>query len=311
MRRRTDRDKSKPEQTLPGQQDDTAPEQEAAPPSEALTAWDRVKLARQPTRPHTLDYITELITDFVELHGDRRFGDDPAIIGGLGRLGDRTVMVIGHQKGSTTQENLHRNFGLAKPEGYRKAERLMRHAKKFGVPVVTFIDTPGAEPGLASEERGQATAIAESLLTMAGLPTPIVAVVIGEGGSGGALAIGMGDRLLMLENAIYAVASPEACATILWRDAGKANEAAETMRITARDLHDFGIIDEVVPEPVPAHEQPQRTITRVGEAIDRHLDELLTMVNQPSGIDRLLEARYEKFRRIGAWQEVAEPASAD
>lgn len=280
-------------------------------PNAPLTAWDRVKLARNPNRPHTLDYIDQLMTGFVELHGDRRFGDDKAIVGGLARFDGSTVVVIGHQKGSDTRENLRYNFGMARPEGYRKAERLMKHAEKFGIPVITFIDTPGAEPGLASEERGQATAIAESLLTMAGLATPVVAVVIGEGGSGGALAIGMGDRLLMLENAIYAVASPEACATILWRDAGKAAEAAETMRITARDLHEFGIIDEVIPEPVPAHEQPRQTIARARDAIARHLDELLTMVNQPSGIDRLLEARYEKFRRIGTWQERSRPETVD
>lgn len=305
MRRRLDKEKRKKEAETVVETGATEPSPNGAVTTEELTAWDRVKLARHQARPHTLDYIAEVITGFVELHGDRRFGDDQAVIGGLGRFGDRTVMVIGHQKGSSTHENLQRNFGLAKPEGYRKAERLMRHAEKFGVPVITFIDTPGAEPGLASEERGQATAIAESLLTMAGLATPVVAVVIGEGGSGGALAIGMGDRLLMLENAIYAVASPEACATILWRDAGKAAEAAETMRITARDLHEFGIIDEVIPEPVPAHEQPRQTIARARDAIARHLDELLTMVNQPSGIDRLLEARYEKFRRIGTWQETS------
>ncbi|MCC6944798.1 MAG: acetyl-CoA carboxylase carboxyltransferase subunit alpha, partial [Thermomicrobiales bacterium] len=227
--------------------------------SVALTPWDRVKLARHQSRPHSLDYINVLVTGFIELHGDRLFGDDPAIVGGLARFGDRTIVVIGHQKGGDTRENIRRNFGMVRPEGYRKAERLMRHAEKFGIPVVTFIDTPGAEPGIGSEERGQGTAIAESLLTMAGLKTPIVAVIIGEGGSGGALAIGMADRMLMLENAVYAVASPEACAAILWKDAGKAPQAAETMRITAEDLLSFGIVDEVIPELVPAHENTHGT----------------------------------------------------
>ncbi len=236
-----------------------------------MTAWERVKLARHAERPHTLDYLNALMTDWVELHGDRSFGDDLALIGGLASFDGQTVMVLGHQKGNDTKENISRNFGMARPEGYRKAERLMRHAEKFGFPVITFIDTPGAEPGIGSEERGQATAIAESLLTMADLGVPTVAVVIGEGGSGGALAIGVADRILMLENAIYAVASPEACAAILWKDAGRAAEAAETMRITAADLAGFGIVDEVIPEPVPAHEQPKEAIRATGEAIARHL----------------------------------------
>jgi acetyl-CoA carboxylase carboxyl transferase subunit alpha len=272
------------------------------------SAWERVKLARNPERPHTLDYVGELMTDFVELHGDRAFGDDQALIGGLARFGERTVLVLGHQKGGTnTRENLKRNFGMARPEGYRKAERLMRHAGKFGMPIVTFIDTPGAEPGIGSEERGQGTAIAESLLTMADLRTPIVAVVVGEGGSGGALAIGVADRILMLENAVYAVASPEACAAILWKDAGRAEQAAETMRITAQDLHGFGIIDEVIPERVPAHERPRDVIAAVGEAIGRHLADLSLLVSSSDrhvdGLTRLLDARYGKFRRIGAWRE--------
>jgi acetyl-CoA carboxylase carboxyl transferase subunit alpha len=271
--------------------------------SVALTPWDRVKLARHQSRPHSLDYINVLFTGFIELHGDRLFGDDPAIVGGLARFGDRTIVVIGHQKGGDTRENIRRNFGMVRPEGYRKAERLMRHAEKFGIPVVTFIDTPGAEPGIGSEERGQGTAIAESLLTMAGLKTPIVAVIIGEGGSGGALAIGMADRMLMLENAVYAVASPEACAAILWKDAGKAPQAAETMRITAEDLLSFGIVDEVIPELVPAHENTHGTISAVGDAVQRALDELMEVVDQPSGLDRLMEQRYERFRRIGVWSE--------
>ncbi len=270
-----------------------------------LTAWDRVKLARHPNRPHTLDYINELMTGFVEMHGDRRYGDDKAIVGGLARFGDRTVVVIGHQKGQDTRENIRRNFGMVRPEGYRKAERLMEHAEKFGIPVVTFIDTPGAEPGIGSEERGQGTAIAESLLTMASLKTPIVAVIVGEGGSGGALAIGVADRMVMLENAVYAVASPEACAAILWKDSAKAPEAAETMRITAGDLFGFGIIDEIVPELQPAHEDPVTVTVAVGEAINKSLDDLMTIVDQPSGLDRLMEQRYERFRKIGEWTETA------
>jgi acetyl-CoA carboxylase carboxyl transferase subunit alpha len=284
---------------------------EAAPappqPHPPRSAWDRVKLARHPERPHTLDYVAELTTDFVELHGDRAFGDDQALVGGLARFGERTVLVLGHQKGANTRENLTRNFGMVRPEGYRKAERLMRHAEKFGIPIVAFIDTPGAEPGIGSEERGQGTAIAESLLTMAGLRTPIVAVVVGEGGSGGALAIGVADRILMLENAVYAVASPEACAAILWKDAGKAEQAAETMRITAEDLHRFGIVDEVIPEHVPAHERPREVYAAVGEAVARHLADLVLLVAAPDphadGLTRLLDARYAKFRRIGAWRE--------
>ena len=278
-----------------------SPRAEAAP-----SAWERVKLARHPERPHALDYVQALLRDFVELHGDRVFGDDRALIGGLARFGERTVLVLGHQKGSNTKENLARNFGMARPEGYRKAERLLRHAEKFRLPVVTFIDTPGAEPGIGSEERGQATAIAESILTLAGLRTPVVAVVIGEGGSGGALAIGVADRLLMLQNAIYAVASPEACAAILWKDASKAPEAAETMRIVADDLHRFGIVDEVIPEPVPAHQRPQEVVAATGAALGRHLDELAAQVAEPDGLDRLLDARYAKFRRIGAWRERGE-----
>ena len=268
-----------------------------------LTPWDRVKLARHQNRPHSLDYINGLMTGFVELHGDRLYGDDAAIVGGIARFGDRTIVVIGHQKGSDTKENLKRNFGMVRPEGYRKAERLMRHAEKFGIPVVTFIDTPGAEPGIGSEERGQGTAIAESLLTMAELKTPVVAVIIGEGGSGGALAIGMADRMLMLENAVYAVASPEACAAILWKDASKAPEAAETMRITASDLLTFDIVDEVIPEPVPAHENSHGTIAEVGRALEQALNDLMEVVDQPSGLDRLMEQRYERFRRIGVWSE--------
>jgi acetyl-CoA carboxylase carboxyl transferase subunit alpha len=280
-------------------------EQQTVAAGPALTAWDRVKLARHAERPHALDYVRELATDWVELHGDRSFGDDQALVGGLARIGAHRVMVLGHQKGNDTKENLARNFGMARPEGYRKAERLMRHAEKFGFPLVTFIDTPGAEPGIGSEERGQATAIAESLLAMADLATPSVAVVIGEGGSGGALAIGVADRILMLENAVYAVASPEACAAILWKDAGRAPEAAETMRITAADLASFGIVDEVIPETVPAHENSRAAIRATGAAITRHLDDLLATYPRANreALDALRRARHERFRRIGSWRE--------
>ena len=276
---------------------------DAAPPRRS--AWDRVKLARHPERPHAIDYLRELTIDFVELHGDRAFGDDRALVGGLARFDGRTVMVLGHQKGETTKENLARNFGMARPEGYRKAQRLLRHAEKFGFPVLTFIDTPGADPGIGSEERGQATAIAEGLLAMADLAVPSVAVVIGEGGSGGALAVGVADRIVMLENAVYAVVSPEGCATILWKDAARAPEAAETMRITAEELTAFGIVDEVVPERVPAHEQPRETILATGRVLARHLRELVEAypAADPEAVPRLRDARYRKFRRIGAWRE--------
>lgn len=268
------------------------------------TAWERVELARHPARPHTLDYLADLLDDFVELHGDRHFADDPAIVGGLGRFRGRSAVAIGHQKGSSTRDNLRRNFGMPRPEGYRKALRLMRLAERFQLPLLTFIDTPAADPGIGSEERGQALAIAENLAAMATLEVPIVSIVIGEGGSGGALALGVADRILMLENAIYAVASPEACASILWRDAARAPEAAETMRITAADLHAFGIVDEIVPEPVPAHEEPALAIQRVGDAIERHLQELLERWASED-IRALLEARYDKYRRIGVWREEA------
>lgn len=275
--------------------------------SDQPTAWDRVKLARETNRPTTQDYLADLVTDFVEYHGDRLFGDDRALIGGIARFRGRTVMVIGHQAGTNTKENISRNFGMPRPEGYRKAQRLMRHAEKFGMPIITFIDTPGADPGISSEERGQGTAIAESLMTMFGCKVPIICTVIAEGGSGGALAIGVGDRLLMLENSIYAVASPEACAAILWKDAGKAAEAAETMRVTAADCHRFGIVDEVIPESVPAHEAPREVIAAVGDAIERALTEVTSGVDlsTEAGIAAMLDARYEKFRKIGAWREIS------
>jgi acetyl-CoA carboxylase carboxyl transferase subunit alpha len=270
-------------------------------------AWQHVQLARHPDRPHTLDYVRHLCTDFVELHGDRLYGDDAAIVGGPARFDGRSVMVIGHQKGSSTKENLARNFGMPLPEGYRKALRLMRHAEKFALPLITFIDTPGASPGIASEERGQAMAIAENLLGMLQLQIPIVTVVIGEGGSGGALALGIADRILMLENAIYSVASPEASAAILWRDAGQAAAAAEAMRITAQDLAGFGVVDEVIPEPVGgAHLDVTTTVNRVRVALARHLHELEDTYSQRGkiGLRRLLEHRRRKYTQIGRFTEV-------
>ncbi|HEU0166010.1 MAG TPA: acetyl-CoA carboxylase carboxyltransferase subunit alpha [Thermomicrobiales bacterium] len=267
-----------------------------------LTPMGRVLLARNPSRPRTLDYIAQLFENFVELHGDRSFGDDRALLGGLASFRGQTVMILGHQPGgNNTQENIKRNFGMPRPEGYRKAVRLMKHAEKFGFPIITFIDTPAADPGVGSEERGQGTAIAESLLAMIGTRVPVICVVIGQGGSGGALAISVGDRILMLENAVYAVAPPEACAAILWKDAGKAEEAAATMRITATDIAGFGIIDEVIPEPIPAHEAPRETIAAVGDRIAVHLEQLTTR-NVP--VETMLLERHEKFRRIGAWHEV-------
>ncbi len=276
-----------------------------APP--APTAWDRVKLARATDRPTTQDYVAALFTDFVELHGDRLFGDDRALIGGVARFRGSTVMVIGHQGGTNTKENISRNFGMPRPEGYRKAQRLMRHAEKFGLPIVTLIDTSGADPGISSEERGQGTAIAESLMTMFGCRVPIVCTVIAEGGSGGALAIGIGDRLLMLENAIYAVASPEACATILWRDVEKAPEAAETMRVTAADCYRFGIVDDIVPEPQPAHEAPQEVIAATGDFIEQALRDIQSAFDPETedGVAAMLDARYGKFRAIGAWRDAS------
>ncbi|HET7037032.1 MAG TPA: acetyl-CoA carboxylase carboxyltransferase subunit alpha [Thermomicrobiaceae bacterium] len=276
--------------------------------SEPLTAWERVQLARHSQRPHTLDYLHELLDGFVELHGDRIYGDDRSLIAGLGAFHGRQVLALGHQKGTNTRENLERNFGMPHPEGYRKALRLIRLAEKFGLPILSFIDTPAADPGLGSEERGQAIAIAENLVALASVRVPTVATVIGEGGSGGALAIGVADRILMLENAIYAVASPEACATILWKNLAEAPTAAEALRITAADLLQFEIADEVVPEPVPAHEQPVETIRRVGDAIARQLCELDGLTTR-GGIEALLACRYQKYRRIGRWSEEHDPGN--
>ena len=271
-----------------------------------LAAMDRVRLARDPNRPATLDYVNELLERVVELRGDRSFGDDRAMIGGLGTFRGQPVVWLGHQGGTNTKENLERNFGMPRPEGFRKAKRLMQHAEKFGMPILTFVDTSGADPGISSEERAQATAIAECLLQMIGTRVPIVCTVIGEGGSGGALSISLGDRLLMLENAVYAVASPEACAAILWKDAGKAADAAATMRITAADLQRFGMIEELIAEPLPAHEAPRDTIQTVGERIDHHLGQLLADydVDDEVKIAAMLDRRYQKFRVIGAWTTI-------
>ena len=274
---------------------------------EMLTPWEHVQLARHPQRPHTLDYVRGLCEEFVELRGDRRFGDDTAMVAGLGRFHDRTVAVLGHQKGSNTKENIRHNFGSPHPEGYRKALRIMRHAEKFGFPLLCFIDTPGASPNMESEERGQGWAIAENLLVMAGLRTPIIATVIGEGGSGGALAIGVADRLLMLEHAIYSVASPEASAAILWRDASKAPDAAKAMKITAMDLKELGVADEIITEtPGGAHLDAPQTIASVGATLRWCLDQL-------SGLDvaELLRRRYDKYRAIGVFQEIQSAAMAE
>ncbi|MEI8164871.1 MAG: acetyl-CoA carboxylase carboxyltransferase subunit alpha [Chloroflexales bacterium] len=264
-----------------------------------MTAWNRVQLARHAQRPHTLDYIAALCEDFVELHGDRRFGDDAAIVGGMASFGGRTVMVLGHQKGRDTRENMKRNFGMPHPEGYRKAQRLMRHAEKFGLPVLCFVDTPAADPNKESEERGQGNAIAESIYVMTALRTPIIVTVIGEGGSGGALALSVGDRLLMQENAIYSVASPEATALILWRDAARAPDAAQALKLTAQDLAALAIIDEIIPEPYGgAHTDSQAAINLVGERVRVHLDEVCAF-DQIT----LMQRRYAKYRVIGHYEE--------
>jgi acetyl-CoA carboxylase carboxyl transferase subunit alpha len=264
-----------------------------------LTPMQRVLVARHPKRPYTLDFIEGTFTDFVELKGDRLYRDDPAIVCGWARLGDTPVILIGHQKGRNTKENLKRNFGMPHPEGYRKALRLMKMAERFGAPVITLIDTPGAYPGLGAEERGQAEAIARNLVEMASLETPIIAAVIGEGGSGGALALGHADRVLMLENAIYSVISPEGCAAILWKDAAQKERAAEALRLTARDLHGFGLIDEIVPEPPGgAHADPESTQQALGEALKRHLAELRKI--KP---EKLVDLRTEKFWKMGRFSE--------
>ncbi len=264
-----------------------------------LSAWQVAQVARHPLRPYTQDYLDMIAPDFQELHGDRMFADDPAIIGGIGRIDGRAVMFIGHQKGRDTKERVRRNYGMPKPEGYRKAQRLMRMAEKFSLPIVTLIDTPGAYPGVGAEERGQSEAIAQSLYLMAGLRTPIICVVIGEGGSGGALAIGVGDRLLMLEFGIYSVISPEGCASILWKSADKAQDAAEAMRITAKSLSEFELVDEVLPEPLGgAHRNPQEIADVVRNALLKNLEELSQL-----SIDQLLENRQRRLASFGQYKE--------
>jgi len=264
-----------------------------------LSPWQVARIARHESRPYTKDYLQLISPDFQELHGDRMYADDPAIIGGVGRIDGQAVMFIGHQKGRDTKERVRRNYGMPKPEGYRKAQRLMRLAEKFTMPVVTLIDTPGAYPGVGAEERGQSEAIAYSLYLMAGLKTPIVSVVIGEGGSGGALAIGVGDRLLMLQYAIYSVISPEGCASILWKSADKAEDAAAAMRITATSLNEFGLVDEVLQEPLGgAHRNPEEMAEVIRNAILKSLDELSAY-----SIDELLERRQQRLDSFGQFKE--------
>lgn len=264
-----------------------------------LTPWQTVQVSRHPRRPQTRDYLGLVFDGFVELHGDRAFGDDQAIVTGFARLGDQKVMFIGHQKGKNLAERTACNFGCAHPEGYRKALAKMRMATKFGMPIVTFIDTPGAYPGIAAEERGQAAIIAENLMVMSGLDTPIVCVVIGEGGSGGALGIGIGDKVAMLEHAYYSVISPEGCATILWKGSEHAPRAAEALKMTAKDLKRLGIIDEIVPEPVGgAHRDHREAASTLQSFLLRSLRELAELPR-----DGLLDRRYEKFRRMGVFVE--------
>src|SRR6188508_3446501 len=265
----------------------------------ALTPMHRVLLARHPKRCYTLDYLNGVFTDFIELHGDRLYRDDPAIVGGWARLGGHSVMVIGHQKGRDTKENIRRNFGMPHPEGYRKALRLMHLAARFHAPVITLIDTPGAYPGLGAEERGQSEALATNILEMAMLPTPVVAVVIGEGGSGGALALGVADRVLMFENSVYSVISPEGCAAILWKDATQRERAAEALKITADDLLRLKVIDEIIKEPVGgAHIDPDAAGEALREALIRHLTELRKI--RP---EKLIRRRAEKYAAMGAFTE--------
>ncbi len=264
-----------------------------------LSPWQIARVARHESRPYTLDYLELIVPDFQELHGDRMYADDPAIVGGVGRIDGRACMFIGHQKGRDTKERVRRNYGMPKPEGYRKAQRLMRLAEKFRLPVVTLIDTPGAYPGVGAEERGQSEAIAYSLYLMAGLKTPIVSVVIGEGGSGGALAIGVADRLLMLQYSIYSVISPEGCASILWKSAERAEEAAEAMRITASSLAGYGLVDEVLEEPLGgAHRNPKEAAEVIRNALLKYVDELASL-----STEELLSARQKRLASFGKFRE--------
>src|ERR1039457_550369 len=273
------------------------PEQKPATPTPPPTnpSWERVQLARHPKRPHTLDYIQRIFTEFREIHGDRAFGDDPAIVGGMALFDGKPLVVIGQQKGRDTKQKLHRNFGMPKPEGYRKALRLMRLADKFHRPIITFLDTPGAYPGIDAEERGQAEAIAVNLREMCRLEVPIITVVIGEGGSGGALGLGVANRVYMLENAYYSVITPESCAAIIYRDSGKAPQAAEALKMTATDLKQLGLIDDIIPEPpTGAHAD----VDLAAELLREGIREALAGLADMSG-EQLLADRYQKFRRMG------------
>jgi acetyl-CoA carboxylase carboxyl transferase subunit alpha len=266
---------------------------------DGLTRWQKVQLARHPDRPYTLDYISMMATDFVELHGDRTFGDDKAIVGGFARLDSEPVMLIGHQKGRDTKSNVYRNFGMPNPEGYRKALRLMKLAAKFGRPVITMLDTPGAYPGLEAEERGQAEAIARNLFEMSHLPVPIIVVIVGEGASGGALGIGVGDRVLMMENTWYSVISPESCSSILWRSWDYKEQAAEALKLTAPDLLAEGIVDRIVPEPLGgAHRDPAKAAEILKQIILEELKKLKKLK-----VDKLVEKRIEKFASMGEYEE--------
>ena len=264
-----------------------------------LTAWQKTQVARHMKRPRTLDYVERLFEEFTQIHGDRLFRDDPAIVGGSAKFEGRTVMVIGQQKGKDTKESLYRNFGMANPEGYRKALRLMKLAEKFHLPVITFVDTPAAYPGLGAEERGQAEAIARNLREMAVLKTPIVVMIHAEGGSGGALALAIGDRILMFEHAIYSVIPPEGCAAILWKDSSRAAEAAETLKLTAPHLKEFGVIDEIIPEPLGgSHRDVEEAAIILRKTLSRVLEEVCRIP-----LETLLEERYQKFRRMGVYEE--------
>ncbi len=267
----------------------------------SLDPWQISQLSRHPQRPYTLDYINEIFDDFQELHGDRMYSDDRALIGGTARLAGQPVMVIGHEKGRKTKDKIRHNFGMPRPEGYRKALRLMKLAERFNMPVITFIDTPGAYPGIGAEERGQSEAIARNLFEMAKLKVPVVSLVIGEGGSGGALAIGVGDRLLMLQYSIYSVISPEGCASILWKSADKAKDAAEALKLTAENLFELGLVDEVLSEPVGgAHRDKDAMVQTIKDALQRHLSEVQRSVLSD---DELLEKRYERITAYGRFEE--------
>jgi acetyl-CoA carboxylase carboxyl transferase subunit alpha len=266
-----------------------------------LTPWQIVQLSRHPDRPYFLDYAQLLFTDFVELHGDRRFGEDPSLVGGFARFDGEPVMIIGHQKGRNTNENILRNFGMPRPEGYRKAARLMQVAARFNRPIFTFVDTPGAYPGIGAEERGQAQAIAESIEVMAALPVPTIVTIIGEGGSGGALAVGVGNRMLMMQYSYYSVISPEACSSILFREPTKAPKAAEALKMSATDLRGFGVIDEIVTEAVGgAHRDPARTAENLGRALRQQLAQL-----RPLTPEELVDDRYRRFRNMGVFELVS------